>query len=820
MTDAADFSPGATASSGLVVTYTSSAPTVATIVGGQIHIVGAGTTTITASQSGNVSFAPATNVARTLTVKAATTTSTWINPAGGAWETPANWLSDSIASGNASIADFSTLDLAGDTTVTLNITPYTVAGLVFGDSTPDSNWILSGSQSLTLAITSGTPEIVVANQSATIATALKGSSGLVKTGPGTFNLSAINSYTGSTTIDSGVLDLGTNGKLYNSGYNNIDIVTVRAGATLRMADLGYDKPSSLGQLSNYRQRRVLDGGTMEITGASQSTGQNFTVTSAGGSLRYTPGGQTLTHTGNTNSDIQLDGPLTFDAIGNITMSELMAGVGGILKTGGGTLLLNNEANPFSGNVSIGEGPVQTGTNQAGGTNGYLGAVNGSRSITIQPGASLVLQGNNNFGGAGKTAAGIPTVTINGGTLNALRFNILGNLFLNGAMLTQSSADSGVYQGWQFIGPVTVGGSTVTTIDSGNGKANHLLGTSTTVFSVANATNSDAADLIVTTALRDGSDDYPGVGSLQKSGLGTMRLAGGNSYTGSTSVTEGTLEITGSTAAGATTIAPAATLAGTGILTGPVTVAGNLEPGINGVGTLTINNSLTLAGSTNMELHKSDATLTSDLLDGMTALTLGGNLSVTATGDALAAGDTFVLFTMTSGSATGSFATINLPTLPGSMVWDTTLLIGSGTIKVASTLSPLENWREQNFNISTNTGDAANDADPDHDGLTNLVEYALDLDPNSAGTTATALITDITTGYLRSTVVKNPLATDLTYEVQVSSDLADWNSVEGTDIVTEENTTNSLIVRDSTPITAAPHRSIRLKVTSTAQVTVP
>lgn len=65
---AADFNPGATSDSGLTVTYTSSNTTVATIVSGQIHIIGAGTSNITASQSGDASNNPANNVTQLLTV--------------------------------------------------------------------------------------------------------------------------------------------------------------------------------------------------------------------------------------------------------------------------------------------------------------------------------------------------------------------------------------------------------------------------------------------------------------------------------------------------------------------------------------------------------------------------------------------------------------------------------------------------------------------------------------------------------------------------------------------------------------------------------
>lgn len=63
-----DFDPAAVASSGLPVTYTSSNTAVATIVGGQIHILNAGITTITAFQPGNADHFPATPVQQTLTV--------------------------------------------------------------------------------------------------------------------------------------------------------------------------------------------------------------------------------------------------------------------------------------------------------------------------------------------------------------------------------------------------------------------------------------------------------------------------------------------------------------------------------------------------------------------------------------------------------------------------------------------------------------------------------------------------------------------------------------------------------------------------------
>ncbi|MHA7108989.1 Calx-beta domain-containing protein [Sunxiuqinia elliptica] len=67
----ADFNLTATASSGLPVSYSSSNTSVATIAGNTVTILGAGSTTITASQAGNATYNSATNVVRTLSVNKA-----------------------------------------------------------------------------------------------------------------------------------------------------------------------------------------------------------------------------------------------------------------------------------------------------------------------------------------------------------------------------------------------------------------------------------------------------------------------------------------------------------------------------------------------------------------------------------------------------------------------------------------------------------------------------------------------------------------------------------------------------------------------------
>lgn len=88
---APDFNPGATASSGLPVTYTSSNPVVATIVNGLVHVTGVlGSTNIVASQVGDANFHPAVSVTRALTVDANMIGNAYFDSNTTGWGTYAN----------------------------------------------------------------------------------------------------------------------------------------------------------------------------------------------------------------------------------------------------------------------------------------------------------------------------------------------------------------------------------------------------------------------------------------------------------------------------------------------------------------------------------------------------------------------------------------------------------------------------------------------------------------------------------------------------------------------------------------------------------
>jgi len=176
----------------------------------------------------------------------------------------------------------------------------------------------------------------------------------------------------------------------------------------------------------------------------------------------------------------------------------------------------------------------------------------------------------------------------------------------------------------------------------------------------------------------------GTGSLVVAGPGTLALSGYDSYSGPTTASAGTMLVNGTLAATSyVSILAGATLGGFGTINSPVTVSGTLAPGGAGLGTLTINHTLTLtaAGTSVLRLQKTAGTLTNDLLKGMTGVTYNGTLTITATGDPLAVNDKFVLFSNASGARSGSFSTLNLPVLSTGLSWDTSGLTVDGSIKI-------------------------------------------------------------------------------------------------------------------------------------------
>ena len=114
------------------------------------------------------------------------------------------------------------------------------------------------------------------------------------------------------------------------------------------------------------------------------------------------------------------------------------------------------------------------------------------------------------------------------------------------------------------------------------------------------------------------------------------------------------------------------------------------------------------------------------------------------------------------------------------------------------------------------GDGGNGADPDGDGTANLLEYALNTSPRASGVGG-LLAVGSGNMYLTLTFTRVIANNDIAYVPQVSSDLLTWNSGAGylAAVSTTNNAdglTQTVVVRDATPLPASGKRFIRLAVT--------
>ena len=99
-----------------------------------------------------------------------------------------------------------------------------------------------------------------------------------------------------------------------------------------------------------------------------------------------------------------------------------------------------------------------------------------------------------------------------------------------------------------------------------------------------------------------------------------------------------------------------------------------------------------------------------------------------------------------------------------------LAMFAGTVRAAT----FDEWRTAHFNATELADPAISGpaADPDHDGMSNLLEYALGLDPKTASVQGKPGISLTVDRYPTLTFAQNSDAFDLTY-VEVSSDLRLW-----------------------------------------------
>jgi hypothetical protein len=138
---------------------------------------------------------------------------------------------------------------------------------------------------------------------------------------------------------------------------------------------------------------------------------------------------------------------------------------------------------------------------------------------------------------------------------------------------------------------------------------------------------------------------------------------------------------------AVTVNTGGLLGGNGTILGPVIAAsgGTISPGVSDIGALGVNHTLTLsAGSTTtMQISAPGGEIVNDQITGLTGVTYGGTLGVELVDGTPEIGNKFVLFSNTSGSYSGSFSALELPSLPPGRMWSTQGLLVDGSISVIS-----------------------------------------------------------------------------------------------------------------------------------------
>lgn len=132
--------------------------------------------------------------------------------------------------------------------------------------------------------------------------------------------------------------------------------------------------------------------------------------------------------------------------------------------------------------------------------------------------------------------------------------------------------------------------------------------------------------------------------------------------------------------------------------------------------------------------------------------------------------------------------------------------------------PYDAWRFSNFTADelADTAVSGDSADPETDGLSNLLEYALGAEPKTSDGIAHTPSVGIDAGLLTLTYTRTTAITDATYAVEWSSDLQSWStgsSVTETLSSTDNgNGTTTVVARALAPLSTTPRQFLRLRVT--------
>jgi fibronectin-binding autotransporter adhesin len=682
--------------------------------------------------------------------------------------------------------------------------------------------------------------------------------------------SAVATSTGSLTIE------GTGSAVTQTSATGPSSLTLGAAflssATLTVNDGGTFTSGTGAVTLNATGTINIGGGTVNLNGAITDNGGTVNFTSGALNIvsNFTIGTGGLVGDGDlamtANKSFSTTATTTIDAFRTLTLD------GGIFRTGA---LVNNGTLDFKrGTLGItGAGGFNIGTGALGSsvTLGTGANLQVTGTTTVATGALLRVDGGSFSGGAITNDGTIDHANGTLGFTGPLVNTAGSRLFVGGLSMTTGAIDNAgritMQNGIGFLGGA--GTLTNTGIITGDGTiarpvTNNATGTirgeagRTLTFTGGFAPNAGTLSLLggtleFTNAITNSATGFvSGAGNLITGGLtnnGTVALTGDSGVFGDVTNASGARIVTSGgatttfyddvthngaeirTSAGSASVFLGA-VSGSGPFTGTGTVylEGDLRPG-NSPATVSFGGDVVFSETTALTMELGGLTRGS-LYDGLNiagSLYADGILSLSLiNGYAPGLGDSFDLFD--AASTTGSFDSLLLPALAQYLTWDTSGLYSTGTVEVSTTLTPIEQWRQLHFGIITDSGDAADLNDFDFDGSPNLLEYALAMDPrtpNVAGAPAIGVVNVAGVDYLTLTITRPLSATDITYQVEAGGTLTGFlpgssysaggdvpSNASTTQVArSDDGTTETIVVRANTAISAAPAGFLRLKVSN-------
>ena len=553
-------------------------------------------------------------------------------------------------------------------------------------------------------LTWGTAGNIVVNEDATIGAIMAGSVAIAKSGSGALTLTAKSTSTGGLTVDAGTLILKATG---NAGTIR-GALTVNSGATVTST-----VANSMGILTTVNPLNI-NGGNVDLS-AGQHQFLGVTVNMVGGTLKFSSStfnehSNAVYNVSNSTSQAQIlvqpggamrmissaitpcitfnveDGSQDVDLLVEAPIT-VGSGAGGLTKAGAGTAKFTG-TNTYTGGTIVSGGTLVLDKTGKNGTTPILPANN---NLTITN-ATVSLAGGNTANAIYNTSGG--TITLSGGgTLAASQttFNAhsLYNVVMAGGLLTAGAGTlDGTFANWYINNTISSTADSTISASLGRNSNNASL-----PVNVANGTT-----LLISGPLVN----IIGANGLTKSGEGTLRLSGTNTYTGVSTVNAGTLEISGAGLLGSGSYA--AGIVNNGVLLLNSTAEQTLGGIISGTGALVKASSVTLT-LTNVSSYTGGTTVNAGTL----ILGAGGNNAcvrgaLTVNADATVTATVANAFGIVNTLSTLNINGGNVDLATGQQhIWGTTVNMVGGTLKFSS------NTQNEQFNVVYNVSNSTSQA---------------------------------------------------------------------------------------------------------------